>query len=100
MLTFVAFLTNSNSNSKQSLFFGGLQQQTSDCLEHALVVARTTVSITENHVRTTYLSSLLFGEKRNLISETLSQMPEKDRISCCHKLILFIEDNVNAYVRK
>jgi len=75
------------------------QQQTRECLEHALVVARMS-NISESHVRTSYLSGLLRNGKDQLMMDALNQMPKEERKACCHKLIFFIEGFLNNYVNK
>ncbi|EFX79172.1 hypothetical protein DAPPUDRAFT_304960 [Daphnia pulex] len=64
-----------------------LKQQTKDCLEHALTVAMTSSAITENNVRTTYLTSLMCSDKHDLIVETLGQMSNDERADCCRNLM-------------
>lgn len=77
-----------------------LQQETDECLEHALIVARTSNAIPENNVRNIFVTSLLVAGKHTLLMETLSKMSVEDRVSCCHKLIYFIEGALNRYVNK
>ncbi|KAK4002762.1 hypothetical protein OUZ56_004564 [Daphnia magna] len=77
-----------------------LKQQTTECLEDALTVAYASNAISENDVRTTYLTSLMCSDKRDLIVETLGKMSSRERASCCRKLIFFIEGTVNSYINK
>ena len=79
-----------------------LQQETVECLEHALIVARTSSGrhTCENNVRHTFVTRLLVAGKHSLLIETLSKMTTDDRSSCCHKLIFFIEGTLNNYVKR
>lgn len=54
----------------------------------------------ENQVRTTYISSLLFSGKQELVRETLTLMPKQERADCCQQLIFLIEGTLNSYVKK
>ena len=69
-------------------------------MEHALIVARTTNSISEANVQTTYLSSLIWNDKPDRVIETLKKMPKEEQVACCHKLVIFIEGNLNDYVSR
>ena len=77
-----------------------MKQQTTECLEHALIVAQTSNMMNDNHVRTTYVSSLLFSGKQDLVRKTLAQMPKEEQAVCCQQLIFMIEGTLNGYVRK
>ena len=77
-----------------------MQQETDECLEHALTVARTSNAIPENDVRNTFVTSLLVAGKHELLVETLSKMSAEDRASCCHKLVYFIEGALNRHVNR
>ena len=77
-----------------------LQQQTEECLDHALVVARMSNFIDENHVRTTFITILLCNSNYTLIADILKKLSKEESAACCNKLLYFVEGSLNTFVKK